>query len=133
VTDADPPIRIVLDTTAVLTWIDPNPDRAILIGEPIAELADEGARFAVPVVCLAEAHARAGDTKAIERIVAHRHGVVTPIIAGDWPALSAARIVLDRLDLAAAFMTADGPDAHIVTAEPEKYAAVADEISIIEV
>jgi hypothetical protein len=133
VTEIERPIRIVLDTTAVLIWIDPNPDRAILVGEPVAELADEGARFAVPVICLAEAHARVGDTKAIERIAAHQHGVVTPLAVDDWPALSAGRGLLDRLDLAAAFVVADGPDAHIVTAEPERYAAIADEISIIEV
>lgn len=124
----DPDVRLVLDTTAVLAYAATS----IHVGETIAEVVDEGGRFGIPTVCLAEA-SRLIDSKlsdGIGLLTRHPSCVILPALADDWTALAAWARVLGRVDFAAAFVEAiDRPDAYVLTASPEAYGD--DEMPVI--
>ncbi len=113
------PIRLVLDTSAVLAYAAGSFD----LGETMAEVVEEGARFAVPAICLAEASRLAEDDHRAGVLLLTRHtsAVVLPLGADDWQSLGAAASVLGRIDLAAALLTALRADAIVATAEPARY------------
>jgi hypothetical protein len=78
------PVRIVLDTSAVCEYAAGS----INVGEVIAEVADESARFAVPLVCLTEAarQVSAESLSAPYVLEAHKHGTIVAeeLIAGGF-------------------------------------------------
>jgi hypothetical protein len=76
------PIRLVLDTSAILAYTAGS----IAVGETITEVVDEGARFALPIVCLAEACRRCGDDHqaAVHLLANHLSAAVTGIPEDDW-------------------------------------------------
>lgn len=115
----DPGIRLVLDTSAVLAYAATS----INVGETIAEVVDEGGRFGVSVLCLAEASRLVGEEHAlgVPLLVQHPHCVVLPVLAEDWSAVAGWTAVLDRADLAASLIEAIDRDAYVLTGEPGHY------------
>lgn len=103
------PLRVVLDTSAIVAYTHGS----VHVGEVLAEVADEPARFGLPVACLVSAAVLVKDPHRLELLAAQ---------------------VLGRLDLAAAIETAIQYDnAYLLTAEPEGYAPAGDAVSIIAV
>ena len=118
---------MVLDTTAALAFARGS----INVGEVLAEVDDEDASFAVPIVCVIEAAARLGAGDAMVRVLVQRPAcVVTPLRRDDWPVLARDVRTLGRLDLAAVALTAADTGAHILTGEPDAYG---DEAPVIPI
>lgn len=112
-------IRIILDTSAVLAY----GAGSIGVGEVIAEVADEAARFAVPLPCLIEAGRRASaqGLPAMYVLETHQHGVILPDEAASWRVLAGLARVLSRSDLASALLAAQRQGAYVLTGEPDAY------------
>jgi hypothetical protein len=115
----DGAIQLVLDTSAVLAYAATS----IHVGETIAEVSDEGSRFGVSVLCLAEATRLVDDDKAagVELLVQHPHCVVLPVLAEDWQYLAQLTKMLGRADLAISLGEALDHSAHVLTGEPKRY------------
>jgi hypothetical protein len=116
------PVRLVLDTTAVAAFAEGSPH----VGEPIREICDEGAAFAVPVLCLAEAGAtaRSGELPLLDVLAAHAH-CVRVALPDDWRTLSAAARVYGSVDRGAVAIVARAQrSAYVLTAEPDTYAGL---------
>jgi hypothetical protein len=121
-------IRIVLDTSAILEYTAGS----IHVGEVIAEVADESARFAVPLLCLVEAARRAAaeHLPALYVLEAHEHGMILTEQSSDWRGLAGLARVLGRSDLAVALLTAQTEGAYILTAEATAYGDPGSDITI---
>jgi hypothetical protein len=113
---SDQPIRVVLDTSAVIAYAHGS----LNVGEVIVEVAEEQGAFAVPAVCLVQAANAVADTQ-LRLLTVHRACRVLPVLVEDWPPLVAAMRVLGRLDLAVALYTARQADGYVLTAEPHVY------------
>lgn len=114
------PIRLVLDTSAIVAYTDTS----INVGEVIAEVTDEGCWFALPAVCLAEASRRVKEDRAgdlLLLLVSQPRAVVTSTAVGDWQTLAEWTRVLGRVDLAAAAMDTVEHDGWVLSGEPEAY------------
>ncbi len=113
------PVRLVLDTSAVLAYADGS----IHVGEPMAEVLDEGARFGVPVLCLAEASRLVDGSNAAGITLLARHAgcVVLPMLAEQWQAIAAATVDLGRADLAVSLIEALRHGGYVLTGEPARY------------
>ena len=121
-------IRLVLDTSAILAYADTS----IAVGETIAEVVDEGGRFALPVVCLAEASRRVPEDQAagVLLLVEHPYSVLTPNAISDWRSLAEWTRILDSVDRACAIVQAIHWTAYVLTAEPDAYGGP-DEMPVI--
>jgi hypothetical protein len=120
-----PDIRLILDTSAALAYTTTS----VRLGETIVEVVDEGARFAVPVLCLVEA-GRLVEEKLADRLdllVAHERCVVLPMLAEDWRPVAELTAMLDRVDLAVSLLEAIDRDAYVITAEPARYGPAGQE------
>jgi hypothetical protein len=113
---SDVPIRVVLDTTAVIAYTQGS----VNVGEILVEVTDEDAFFAVPAVCLVEAARTAVDAK-LRLLTAHPACQVLPLLVADWSPLVAAMRVLHRLDLAVALYAARQAGGYVLSAEPDAY------------
>jgi hypothetical protein len=116
----DPTVRLVLDTSAVLAYAAGSID----VGETIAEVVDEGGRFAASAVCLAEAVHLVPETNALGVPLLTRHAgfVSLPLAADDWDRVGYWAKELGRVDRAATVVEVlDRPDGYLVTAEPDRY------------
>ncbi|MEE6259929.1 hypothetical protein [Plantactinospora sonchi] len=123
-------IRLVLDTSAIIAYANTS----IAVGETIAEVVDEGGRFAVPVACLAEASRLVPEDRAagVLLLVEHPCAYVTPIGATDWQVLAEWTRILGRLDAASALIEAIDWTAYVLTGEPKVYGSP-DEMPIIPI
>ena len=123
------PIQLVLDTAAIVAYTNTS----IAVGETIAEVVDEGARFALPAVCLAEASRFVTDDQAaiVLLLVEHPHAVVIPT-GSDWRLLAEWTRLLGRTDCAAALLEAITHTAYVLTGEPDAYGNI-DELPIIPI
>lgn len=112
-------VRVILDTSAILAYSNGSID----VGEIIAEIADEPARFAVPLPCLLEAACQVDEKliPALQLLVSLRHAVVVQVESERWRTVAGLSRVLGRIDLATALLAARDNDAHVVTAEPDAY------------
>lgn len=112
-------VRIILDTSATLAYTAGSLD----VGEVIAEVADEGAGFGVPLLCLIEAVRQAGahSLPSLYLLGAHEHGVILSDQADRWRALAGVARILGRADLAYTLLAAQDHGAYILTAEPGAY------------
>jgi PIN domain nuclease of toxin-antitoxin system len=111
-------VRLILDTSAVLAYIKGS----IHVGELITELQDEAdIRFAVPVLCLAEAGTVSDDGDTLVLLARHGRATVTSVPADRWLDLVNLSKMLGRVNHAATFMTATKHQAYLVTATPERY------------
>jgi hypothetical protein len=124
------PLQVLLDTSAVVAYSR----ESINVGEVLAEVADEGGAFGIPVPCLVEAGARTTGQERLALLVRQPRCVVVPILAEDWRPLILGRRVVGRLDLAATLLAASRhDDPSVLSAEPEAYAAAGDAISVVEI
>jgi hypothetical protein len=126
-----PRLRVVLDTSAIVAYLQAS----IHVGETIAEVVDEGAGFGVPVVCLAEAVALRmdGNGASVDLLVAHPACTVLPMLATDWRALASAARMVGRIDLGVALLAAVDHDAYVLTGEPGPYGALVDDGPVIPI
>lgn len=117
---------MVLDTSAILAFAAGS----ISVGEVISELSDENCRFALPIVCLAEASrfVPAGHVAAMTLLVRHPHGEVTSTPGANWPVLAEWTSRLGRVDLASALSDALAHGGWVLTGEPDAYGDVTDPI-----
>jgi len=116
---------LVLDTSALVAYASGSVD----VGEPIAEVHNEGGRVLIPVVCLVEA-AQLADEAMLNMLVGHPACDVVPLTAGSWPALASGYRVLGRLDLSAALHLATVHDSYLLTHEPDAYGAPGEDTVI---
>lgn len=126
---SDLPLRAVLDTSAVLAYAAGS----IHVGETIGEIADEGAGFAVPVVCLLAAAGLvpADQQPMLDALAGHPHGVVLPLAPAGWRRVAAASSLLSDLGRAcAALPVVSGEAGYVMTAEPEAYGEGIETIGI---
>ena len=77
-------VRIVLDTSAIVAYTRGSID----VGEVIAEVDDERAAAALPVLCLVEATQHIVDAGHLDLLVNHSATVVIAAEARDWRALA---------------------------------------------
>jgi hypothetical protein len=112
-------IQLVLDSSAVLAYAAGSID----LGETIAEVVDEGARFGASVVALAEASGVVRDGEAIGVTLLARHARFEPLSASseDWTRIAWWSRTLGSVDRAAAVVEALDRDAYVVSAQPEAY------------
>jgi hypothetical protein len=125
----DRPLRAVLDTSPVLAFAAGS----INIGETISEIADEGAGFAVPVVCLLAAVGRVTEDQQpmLDALAGHLYGVVLPLTPTEWRQVAAAALLLGDLGRAcAALPVVSGEAGYVMTAEPEVYGEGIETIGI---
>lgn len=122
--------RLVLDATAITAYARGSVD----VGELITEVAEEGARIAVPVTCLAEAAAPIVDPTeyaSLEVLAGHPAVDLIDTDPALWRQLAAATAVLGSLGRAVAALTVtEGLAEYVVTAEPDAYHRVVDTIAI---
>lgn len=124
------PIRLVLDTSAILAYAATS----IAVGETIAEVVDEGGWFGLPVVCLAEASRLVGEDQAagVLLLVEHPYAVVTPADDEEWRVLAEWTRILGRVDLASALAEAIAHSGYVLTGEPDGYGDP-DEMPVIQI
>lgn len=114
----EPPIRLVLDETAVVAYGRGN----VAVGEIIAEIADEDARIAVPDLCLVEG-ARQLDMDhwhTLDLLVGHSH-IERLDVPEDWRGVAVAARLLGSTSRAVAMLAAVDLRAYLLTAEPETF------------
>jgi len=115
--------RAVLDTTAAAAYAR----RSVDLGEVLAEITAEDARFSVPALCLVEAAAGATpDQVELLRVLAkHPCCTVLPLASSDWQQVASAAQLLGTLGRAAAALpVASGLALYVVTHEPDAYAGI---------
>ena len=116
---------LVLDTSAITAFAAGS----VNVGEPIAEVHDEGGRVVVPVVCLIEAARQVGGD--MPRLLVDNPACEVGSLVGDrWAVVAAGARVLGRLDLASAFLTATVGDGYILTAEPDAHGEPGEDLVI---
>jgi len=123
--------RLTLDTTAVAAYALGSED----VGEVLRELADEGARFAVPAVCVVEAAKQLPDKAwpLLDVLIRLPHAVTVALDTDDWRRTVAAAQLLDGLGRAcAALLFAHGHVGYVLTTEPDVYGGPIETISIGE-
>jgi hypothetical protein len=114
------PIRIILDTSAILAFTRGS----TLVGDTAAEVDDDGGRLGLPISCLVEARWRLADLDRLSLLVHHR---ATELIttSADWSALAAAVEVAGRQDAASALLAAVQSGCDVLTTNPRRYAGLA--------
>lgn len=94
----DRPVRVVLDTSAIIAFTR----ESINVGEVIAEVDDERAGFGLPVLCLVEASRTVGEDERFGLLLSHPARVLLPVEVEDWQALAAINWIVGRTDAASA-------------------------------
>lgn len=114
----EPPVRVVLDTSAIVVYAHGSVD----VGETLAEVAAEGGSFGIPELCLIHAGAQLGADgwPAVELLLAHSACVRLDLPQG-WTDIAAIVATLGGVDRAVALFSAADLGAHLLTAEPETY------------
>jgi hypothetical protein len=127
-TGTDRPVRLVLDTSAVLSFTRGS----IHVGEPISEVADEGGVSGLPTLCLAAAKWMVDDRDRLQVLTEHPDTVVVPA-SHDPFALGIVETSVGSLDASSAVLTAIDQRAFIMTARPGLYRGLVDSGPIIEI
>ncbi|MFC0003216.1 hypothetical protein [Micromonospora siamensis] len=94
------------------------------VAEPLHEVAQDGVRFGVPAVAVAEALAMvddAGDRAVLQRLLDRPACAVLSTWGEEWQELAYWRAVTGRVDLAAAVMAVFDHDASVLTSESKAY------------
>ena len=120
----DPPVAVVLDTSALLA----HAAGSVAVGELVAEVSDEHRIIGVPATCLAQAHAATSDQFGATQLLlltAATQVAILPLAADDvWPVGQLAREVDGDIPLAHAVYLAAEHRAYYVTADPARAVAV---------
>ncbi|MCW3843781.1 hypothetical protein ONA70_27155 [Micromonospora yasonensis] len=106
----DLPIRLVLDTSAILAFTEGS----TAVGEAIANVAEEGCLFGLPVMCLAEAARSATDPDRLDLLANHPAAAVLTVDPLQWKAFATTYRAVGRLDTAGALLAAAGNDCRIL-------------------
>ncbi|BCB76022.1 hypothetical protein GCM10022251_56020 [Phytohabitans flavus] len=114
------PTRVVLDASAIIEFTR----QSIHVGELLAEVADEGAVAALPVVCLVEAHHAVADTDRLDLLVNHRATALLADQPADWLALAATYDIVGRIDAASAVLAAIDHNCGVLTRQTGLYAGL---------
>lgn len=114
------PIRIVLDASAVVAYARGSID----VGETLAEVDDENAAAALPILCLVEASRAIASTEFLDLLVNHRATVLTAPEPSLWRALATVHQTVGRLDSASAALLATHQGLQVLTREPGLYAGL---------
>ena len=118
----EPPVRLVLDTSAILEFARGS----VHVGEVLAELTDSQAAAALPVACLAEAVPLALERERLDALVTHEATVLLTDDAEEWSALGHMCAVTGEFSAASVALAAIDFQAWILTARPGLYAQVAN-------
>jgi predicted nucleic acid-binding protein len=121
------PVRVVLDTSAIIAYTHGSMD----VGEVIAEVDDEEGAVAIPVLCLIEAYRVAADRDRVDVLVSHPATVVLDIEPADWRAVADLADAGGRTDAAVAALLAVDYRATLLTRQPGWYAGMAADFPII--
>jgi hypothetical protein len=123
----DRPIRLILDTSAILAFADGS----IHVGETLSEVEANGAAFGLPIACLAAAHQAAAGM--LRMLTSHKVCELLTVDVDEWQQWAAMSDVLGRLDAAAALLAASNFDCDVLTGEPDAYRALGDDPPIVGV
>jgi hypothetical protein len=110
------PILIVLDTSAILAYTRGS----IHVGEPMAEVDNDGGVVGLPVSCLAEASWMVSDVDRL-KLLAEHHATRLMTFSQDWPSLAETVETVGRMDAALAVLGAVGSGCDVLTACPGLY------------
>jgi hypothetical protein len=127
-TGADRPMKIVLDTSAILAFTRGS----VHVGEPISEVADEGGVSGLPTLCLAAAKWMVDDHDRLQVLTEHPDTVVVHP-SRDPFALGLVEASVGNLDASSTVLTAIDQRAFIMTARPGLYRGLIDSGPIIEI
>src|SRR5262249_17096988 len=121
-------IHLVLDTSAVVAYAMGSEH----VGEPLTQVAENGAAFVVPLTALAPGAAHV-ERKWVELLT--KHPAFEPVETEwtRWPALAATFGLVDRLDAAEALLLALDYDCDVLTAEPSIYTVLGDDPPVIAI
>lgn len=122
------PIHLVLDTSAVVAYATGSEH----VGEPLTQVAENGAAFTVPLTVLAAAATHV-DRPWVDLLT--KHPAFEPVETEwtRWSALAATLGLVGRLDAAEALLVALDFDCDVLTAEPGLYASMGDDPPIITI
>lgn len=126
----DRPVNVLLDASAVVVYTSGN---AIGVGEVIAEVADEGLAFGIPVSCLAVAIQDVDDARLLDLLLAHPACRIVADRVSAWRQISAVLRIVGRYDVASAVVLAYKLDVQILTRRPDLYRRLPDGGPVIEV
>jgi hypothetical protein len=121
------PIRLVFDTSAILAYTRGS----VHVGEPLAELADEGCIAGLPVLCLVEASWLVDDLDRLGVLLQHPATTVLPT-PGDFAQLAAIQHVVGALDATSAMRLAIEADCYVLSARAGLYGGLPDGGPVIE-
>jgi len=122
-THDDPPVRLILDRSALLAYVAGSMHAA----ETLHEVILDGVRFGVPAVVVAEALAVVDDyhdRMILRRLLDSEACAVLDTYGDSWDELSYCRQLTGRLDAAAAVLAGFDHQAPVLTGEAKLYGDV---------
>ncbi|MFI6824204.1 hypothetical protein ACIBJE_25175 [Micromonospora sp. NPDC050187] len=128
-TDPNPPVRLILDRSALVAYAVGSMHAA----EPIHQVVENQARIGVSVAALSDTLAQLDDPQdraALNELVGSDACEPLPVHADTWQELAYWQRVTGRLDLAAGVLAVIEHDCWILTAEPKLYG---DGIPLVEI
>ncbi|MDP9794527.1 hypothetical protein J2S43_003039 [Catenuloplanes nepalensis] len=126
--DDSRPVRVVLDTSAILAYCR----ESVGVGELIGEIADENGTVGLPMLCLAEARTRLADADLLDVLATHDAAEVLTLGPREWQGLAALDGDVGRRDASAAMLEAIVHGVDILTAQPSLYVGAIANSRILE-
>lgn len=117
------PVNVLLDASAIVAYTSGN---AIGVGEVIAEVADEGNAFGIPVPCLVEAARGVYHKGLLELLLKHPACSVVADRPASWRRIAAVQAIVGRYDAASAVTLAYELDVQILTRGASRYEKLPD-------
>jgi hypothetical protein len=117
-------VQLILDASALRAY------PSVHLGEPIAEVNEEGAGFGVPLVALVAASASA-EVDALDLLTKHDGFVPLNLTMRHWRQVGATLGVVRDIAAARAVVMALELDCEVLTTQPELYAGLGDDPPII--
>jgi hypothetical protein len=117
---SDQPVKVILDTSAIVAFTRSSID----VGEVIAEVHEEYAVAGLPMLCLVTASSAVTDGDRLDLLVNHPATVVLAPDPGDWRALAVTYDSVGRLDAASAVLAAIDLGCQVLTGQPGMYAGL---------
>lgn len=124
------PVNVLLDTSAIVAYTRGD---AIGVGEVIAEIADEGTAFGIPLSCLVEAVREVRDGGLLDLLLKHPACSVVADRPTSWRRIAAVLSIVGRYDGASAVVLAYELDVQVLTRRPNRYEKLPDGGPVIEI